>query len=102
MTIAWSSSKVNGADRLFQKTAKPTAARANPKTQIPNPKSQRPDRLGPFLIWDFGFGIRDLVRPTPLVQHLIDTRDRGLLDARTVDVPVVLAVRSQIDPLWGV
>src|SRR5262245_34134744 len=99
--MAWSSSKVNGAGRLFQKTAKPAAARNNPKTQIPNPKCQCFDRPEPLLVWDLGCGTwdLDLLRPTPLVQHLIDACDRRFLEPRTVDVAVMLAMRGQIDPL---
>ena len=54
------------------------------------------------MIWDLGFGIWDLLRATPLVQHLIDARDRGLLESRAVDVAIVLAMRAQVDPLCRV
>src|SRR5690349_5124364 len=99
MTIAWSSSKVKGAGRLFQKTAKPTATRANPNTQIPKPTSPCVDWRDPFCFWDVGFGIWDLLRATPLVQHLIDAGNRGFLKPRAVDGAVVLAMGAEVDSL---
>src|SRR6266550_7041202 len=68
--------------------------RINPKPQTPSPKPQ-PARV--FLIWDLGLGIWDLVRATPLVEDLIDPRDGCFLEADTIDVAVVLAVRGQVD-----
>src|SRR5207253_449892 len=81
-------------EMLLAYRPKASAASKNPKPQIPNPK---PQEVG---IWFLGFGIWDLLRAA-LIEDLVDPRDGGFLEARPIDVAVMLAMPAEVDPPGG-